>query len=152
MPVACKNCDYLSPHNSTKYAQLWQDVDNGQERYTYNKGILLARNLGGQYQQYNKTIYKLFLEGILLFCQNLRILKNARGIIKLLFKTVVHITSEVFSAFITQRESKALYKPLFTRRRQQKFQINQLEYLEEAVTLYGTYIADSIKIYSCRYT
>ena len=30
-------------------------------------------------------------------------------------------------------------------RRYQNFQVNQLEYLEEAMTLYGTYSADSIK-------
>ena len=29
--------------------------------------------------------------------------------------------------------------------RQQKFQVNQLEYLEEVMTLYGTYSADSIE-------
>ena len=61
----------------------------------------------------------------------------------ILFRIIVGIGSDAVSAFIRQRKSKALYKTLLPMGKQQKFQVNRLEYLEEAVTLYGTYSANN---------
>ena len=71
--------------------------------------------------------------------------RGKRGIIRILFKAIIDITLEAFLAFIRQRKNKALYKAFFAMRRQQHFQVNQLEYLEEVMTPYGTYSADSIR-------
>ena len=59
----------------------------------------------------------------------------------MLFKVIV---SEAFSAFTRQRKSKDLYKALLAMRRQQSFKWIK-EYLEKAMTLYGTYSAKSVE-------
>ena len=67
-----------------------------------------------------------------------------RGIIGILFKAIIGIALGNFSAFLRQRKSKALYKGLLAMRKQQDFHVNSLEYLEEVMTLHGTYSANSI--------
>ena len=39
---------------------MWGDVQNGQVQYIRNNVLLLARKLAAQYQQHNKTMYKIF--------------------------------------------------------------------------------------------
>ena len=46
---------------------------------------------------------------------------------------------------IRQRKGNTLYKAILALRWKQNFQVNWLEYLKEAMTLYGTYSAISIE-------
>ena len=64
MPIDYNNYDYLSPDNeiNKKYANLSSNCGNGQVQYICNKVTILARRLDDQYQQYDKTINKTFLE------------------------------------------------------------------------------------------
>ena len=64
MTIDYKYCDYLSPHNSTKYVYLWRDVTIDQAQCICNMVMLLATKLDAQYQQHNTTIHKIFLEEI----------------------------------------------------------------------------------------
>ena len=101
MAVDYKNCDYLSPHNSMKYAYLWGDLRNGQEQYICNKVMLLTRKLHAQYQQYNKTFHKIFPEEIPLLLLKVEELKRCkRWIIRLLFIAAVGIALDNVSVFI----------------------------------------------------
>ena len=70
-----------------------------------------------------------------------------RELIGILFKAIVGNALGAVSAFISQRKSKAFYNALHTTRKQQKFQVNRLDYVEEAMTLYVTYSASDI-VYS----
>ena len=63
MPIDCNNCDYLSPHNNTKYGQPLGDVHKSQVQYICNLVMFLAW-MDAQYQHYNETIDKIFMEEI----------------------------------------------------------------------------------------
>ena len=52
---------------------------------------------------------------------------------------------KLFQLLLGKGKNKAFYKALLAVRRLQNFQVNQLEYSEEAMTLYGTYNAYSFK-------
>ena len=138
MQTDYKNCDYLSPYNNTKYAHVWADVKNRHAQYVHNKFMLQARKLDAQYKNIIKLFTKYFWKKYCFCYPNWKGLKGARGIIGLLFQAVVGIASEAVLAFIWQRKSKALFKAFLAMRKQQNF-------LEEAMTLYGTYSADSIE-------
>ena len=98
--------------------------------------MLLARKFDVQYQPYNKTIHYIFLEEILLLLPKFEEPERyKRGTIGILFKAIVGIASEALLVFIRQRKGRALYKALLVMRRQQNFQVNRLEYLEEVMTL-----------------
>ena len=130
MPVDYKNFDYLSPHNSTKHADVLRDIKNGQAQYICNQDILLTRKLDTQYQQYYKTIQKTLLKEILLLVLKFEEPKRCkRGTIGILFKAVVNIASEAVSPFIWKRKRKALYK-LLAIRKLHNFLVNRLEYLK----------------------
>ena len=108
--------------------------------------MLLARVLDTQYQHYNETIPKVFMEEIpLLLCKLKSSKKHKRGVFRFfLFMAVVGKASEAISAFIRHRKSKALYKALIIMRKKWVFQITRLEYLDKAMTLYGTENTSSI--------
>ena len=73
--------------------------------------MLLARKLDAQYQQYNKTIHKIFLEVIPLLLAKFEELKRCqRGIKEILFKVVIDFPSEAVSAFIRQGRVKPYMK------------------------------------------
>ena len=75
--------------------------------------MLLDRKLDTQFQQYNKTIQKIFLKVIPLLMPTFKEPKRCkRGILGMLFKAVVGIASKAASASIRQRKSKALYSAL----------------------------------------
>ena len=101
MAVDYNYCDYLSPHKVTKYGQMWGDVWGDQVQYIYNRVLLLTRKLDGQYQWYNKSIHEIFLGEIPLLLPKLVDLKRCkRGLIGIMFKVIVGITSEAVPAFI----------------------------------------------------
>ena len=108
--------------------------------------MLLTRKLDAQYQEYNKTIHKIFLEEIPLLLPKFEHPERfKRTIIGILFKAIGGITLEAVSTFIRQRKGKVLHKVLLCMRKQQKFQGKRLEYLEEAMILHGTHSADIVE-------
>ena len=57
---------------------------------------------------------------------------------------ILGIASKAISTFSRQKKSKAWSKALLVIRKHQNFQVNRLEYLEEALTLYDMYSTNSI--------
>ena len=92
---------------------ICQEIHNDQVEYICNKVMLLARELDTQYQCYNKTIHKKFLEKMPVLLPKYDEPNRCKeGIIGILFKAIVVTALEAVSAFIKQRMSKALYNAL----------------------------------------
>ena len=66
--------------------------------------MIIARRLDAQYQQYNKTIHKIFLEEIPLLLPKLfQTTRCKRGILGIVSKGIIGISSEAVSAFMKHK-------------------------------------------------
>ena len=86
MPVDYTNCDYLSPDNkkNEKHANAWSDFQNGQIQYICNQ-VMIKGN--GQYQQFHRTINKIWLEEISILLPTLeQTIRNKKGILGFILK------------------------------------------------------------------
>ena len=105
MLINYNNCNYLSPDNeAVKSMLIYGQIFGIVIQYICNKIMIIARRFDTQYQKYNKTIHKIFLEELPILLLKLdQTTRSKIGILVFVFQVIIGIASEAVSVFIKHK-------------------------------------------------